>query len=61
MRRIGSFLIFLILVFFYISISFSNDYVIKVEIAGNNRISLYYITKLQINILIKKLQMRKSI
>ena len=56
MKRIGSFLVFLILIFFDISISFSNDYVIKkVEIAGNNRISTSYITNITNKYLNKKI------
>ena len=56
MKRIGSFLVFLILIFFDISTSFSNDYMIKkVEIAGNNRISTSYITNITNKYLNKKI------
>ena len=68
MKRIGSFLVFLIFIFYDISVSFSNEYVIKkVEITGNNRISTSYITNItnkylnqkineeEINIITKKL------
>ena len=45
MKRTGSFLVFLILIFFEISISFSNDFFVeKVEIKGNKRIPTSYIT-----------------
>ncbi len=47
MKRTSSFLIFLILFFLDISISFSNEYLIKkVEITGNKRISTSYITNI---------------
>ena len=47
MKRTNSFLIFLILIFFDISISFSNDYLIKkVEIKGNKRIPTSFITNI---------------
>ena len=47
MKRISSFLIFLIVIFLNISISFSNDYLIKkVEITGNKRISTSFITNI---------------
>ena len=56
MKRIGSFLVFLILILFDISISFSNDYMIKkIEIAGNNRISTSYITNITNKYLNKKI------
>jgi len=56
MKRIGSFFVFLILIFFDISISFSNNYVIKkVEIVGNNRISTSYITNITNKYLNKKI------
>ena len=47
MKRTNSFLIFLILIFLDIKISFSNDYIIdKVEITGNQRIPSSYITNI---------------
>ena len=47
MKRTNSFLIFLILIFLDIKISFSNDYIIdKVEITGNKRIPSSYITNI---------------
>ena len=68
MRRINAFLIIIISLFFNISISFSNDYLInKVEITGNKRIPSSYITNItnkylnqkitddQINLITKKL------
>ena len=50
MKRTNSFLIFLILIFLDIKISFSNDYIIdKVEITGNQRIPSSYITNITNN------------
>ena len=47
MKRTKSFLIFVIFIFLNISISFSNDYLIKkVEITGNNRIPESFITNI---------------
>ena len=47
MKRINSFFIFVILIFVDISISFSNDYLIKkIEILGNKRIPASFITNL---------------
>ena len=47
MKSKNSFLIFIILIFLDISVSFSNDYFIKkVEITGNNRIPTSYITNI---------------
>ena len=47
MKRTNSFLIFLILIFLDIKISFSKDYIIdKVEITGNQRIPSSYITNI---------------
>ena len=47
MKRTNSFLIFLILIFFDVSISFSNDYLVKkIEILGNKRIPTSFITNL---------------
>ena len=47
MKRTNSFLIFLLLIFLDINISFSNDYFIKnVEITGNQRIPSSYITNI---------------
>ena len=47
MKRTNSFLIFLILIFLDIKISFSNDYIIdKVDITGNQRIPSSYITNI---------------
>ena len=47
MKRTNSFFIFLILIFFDINVSFSNDYIInKVEITGNQRIPSSYITNI---------------
>ena len=56
MKRISSSLVFLILIFFDISTSFSNEYVIKkVEITGNNRISTSYITNITNKYINKKI------
>ena len=68
MKRINSFLIFVIFIFLNISITFSNDYLItKVEITGNKRIPTSFITNItnkylnqkitdeEINIVTKKL------
>ena len=47
MKSRNSFLIFVILIFLNISISFSNDYFIKkVEVTGNKRIPTSYITNI---------------
>ena len=47
MKRITSFLIFVICIFINISITFSNDYLIKkVEITGNKRIPTSFITNI---------------
>ena len=47
MKRTKSFLIFVMFIFLNISISFSNDYLIKkVEITGNNRIPKSFITNI---------------
>ena len=47
MKRIKSFLIFVIILYLNTSISFSNDYLIKkVEITGNKRIPRSYITNI---------------
>ena len=47
MKRTNSFLIFLILIFFDVSISFSNDYLVKkIKILGNQRIPTSFITNL---------------
>ena len=55
-KRTNSFLIFLILIFLDIKISFSNDYIIdKVEITGNKRIPSSYITNITNKYLNKKI------
>ena len=47
MKRTNSFLIFITLIFFDISISFSNDYFVKkVEIVGNKRIPTSFISNI---------------
>ena len=47
MKSKNSFLIIIILIFLDISVSFSNDYFIKkVEISGNKRIPLSFITNI---------------
>ncbi len=47
MKRTNAFLIFVLLIFLDVSISFSNDYLIKkVEITGNQRIPTSYITNI---------------
>ena len=55
MKRTNSFFIFLILIFFDINVSFSNDYIInKVEITKIKEFLLLILLTLQINILMIK-------
>ncbi len=56
MKRKNSFLIFVTLIFLDVSISFSSDYIIKkVEITGNKRIPISYITNIANQYINKKI------